>query len=175
MPAEVDTVTQRKSPGAMLLPPAARRADRSPRHLPRLSHHRNTVLGLEEAGELRCILGPPQGWAVSVGVGFMPELPAWRWCLWERLGQRPAGMTRDRGSTWQEACVVETGLSCPLLPMSQRCPQHQGFQALSLSPTFEGTPGPSSFFPHPHQEALLGNEKNLGVQRGKLAGRLCLG
>lgn len=73
------------------------------------------------------ILGPPKAGAVSVGVGFMSELPAWHWCLQERLGQRPVEKTRDWGSTWQEECVMETGLSCPSLPVSWRCLQHQGF------------------------------------------------
>lgn len=68
------------------------------------------------------ILGPPKAGAVSMGVGFMPELPAWHWCLREWLGQRSAGKTWDQGSIWQEERVLETGLSCPSLPVSWRCP-----------------------------------------------------
>lgn len=60
------------------------------------------------------ILGPPKAGAVSVGVGIMPKLPAWHWCLGEGLTQRPAGKTQDWDSTWQEECVVKTGPPCPV-------------------------------------------------------------
>ena len=62
------------------------------------------MVSLEEAGGLRCleILGPPKVEAVSVGMGIMPELPAWHWCLGEGLAQRVAGKTLDCDSTWQE-------------------------------------------------------------------------
>ena len=39
------------------------------------------------------ILGSPKAGGVSMGMGFMPELPAWHWCLREWLGQRSAGKT----------------------------------------------------------------------------------
>lgn len=56
--------------------------------------------GLEAIGSIKCVdtLGPPRAGAVSVGVGSMPVLPAWRWCLGEGLVQRPAGKTWNWGN-----------------------------------------------------------------------------
>lgn len=59
------------------------------------------------------ILGPPRAGAVSVGMGIMPEWPAWHWCLGEGLAQRPAGKTQDWGSAWQDSVSWKLDLHVP--------------------------------------------------------------
>lgn len=59
------------------------------------------------------ILGPSRAGAVSVGVGTMPELPAWHWCLGEGLAPRPAERPRIGVALGKRSASWNLGLCVP--------------------------------------------------------------
>lgn len=59
------------------------------------------------------IPGPSRAGAMSVGVGTMPELPAWHWGLGEGLAWRPAGKAQDWGRLGKRSVSSHLGLHDP--------------------------------------------------------------